>query len=102
MKLLPSHSPIMTAADNFNRARGFRMNIFQLQKRVRRATRRGNTFLKVLARHSGPRAVTQHSRVRAMLAHDGLRSCEQTLRVAKYYVAAFNIPVSENAFNLHG
>jgi hypothetical protein len=90
----------MTPFEQFERARSFKfINVFQLAKRVRRATRNGKVFNKVIDMHKGSTDRYQQNRV--LLARMGLRSAERTLRIAKYYCGAFNIPTSgDNAFSL--
>jgi hypothetical protein len=69
-------------------------NIFQLAKRVRRAIRNGDVFLKVIAQQSNPATMhpdQKYSVNRMDLAYQGLRQCEKILRVAGYYLRGHNI-----------
>lgn len=82
------------------RALSWKFDVFQLAKRVRRATRHGETFLKIITWNSGLAALITHRANRLNLAHFGLQQAERTLRIAKYYCAAFNIPQTDDSFSL--
>lgn len=73
------------------RAANSPFNIFQLAKRVRRATRNGEALKKIITRHTGALATSRHF-ARVQLAAYGLRRCEQTLRVGVYYLVGHNVP----------
>jgi hypothetical protein len=72
------------------RALSWKFNIFQLAKRVRRAKRHGEAFVKVIAANKGFQ--DRDKRNRHALAVFGLRRCEAMLRIGVYYLANHNVP----------
>lgn len=75
-------------------SRGYKVNIHQLAKRVRRATRHGEGFLKVIARQSNQETMhkdAKYSVNRMDLAYSGLRQVTKVLRVAAYYLGNHNV-----------
>lgn len=79
-------------AINFNRhlssVRAYKVNIFQLAKRVRRAKRNGAALVKMLNYNQGP---SKHATVRRQIAQAALSRCERVLRVACYYLGNHNV-----------
>lgn len=79
-------------AINFNHhlisVRNYRVNIFQLAKRVRRAKRNGAVFVRIINYNQGP---TKHATVRRQIAQAALHRCERVLRLASYYLSNHNV-----------
>lgn len=81
------------------RAHQFRKcNIFQLAKRVRRATTKGRQARAVLNRKQVVESPS--SMLRSRVAYQILLAAEKQLRQARTYCAYHNVPTSDGAFVL--